>query len=93
MQYTSSSFASGLVELFSAVLRPRGQSPSLRGPFPAPARFHSHVPEVVLDHAITPSVRLVARGLVWFRWIQRGAIQLYVLYVLAALVIALLVWR
>lgn len=93
MQYTSSSFASTLVGMFAAVLRPRGHSPSVRGPFPAPAEFHSHVPEVVLDHAITPSIRLVARGLVWFRWVQRGAIQLYVLYVLAALVFALLVWR
>jgi hydrogenase-4 component B len=93
MQYTSSSFASTLVGMFSDVLRPKGHSPTVRGPFPAAAEFHSHVPEVVLDHAITPSIRLFARGLVWFRWIQRGAIQLYVLYVLAALVLALLVWR
>ena len=89
----SSSFAATLVDLFSSVLRPTRHAPSVRGPFPSPTALRTHVPEVVLDHAVTPSFRLVARGLVWFRWVQRGAIQLYVLYVLAALVVALLVWR
>jgi len=47
--------------------------------------FHSHVPEVVLDELVLPSTRVIARGFEWMRWIQRGSVQRYLLYILLTL--------
>ncbi len=93
MQYTSSSFAAILVELFSGVLRPETHAPHVEGIFPRSSGFHSHVPEVVLDRAVTPAFRLVGRALTSFRWVQRGSAHLYVLYVVLAIVVSLLAFR
>jgi hydrogenase-4 component B len=93
MQYTSSSFAELLVGLFGGLLQRERHAPRVTGLFPAPSRFASHVPEIVLDRAVIPLVRRGARALAWFRWVQQGSVQLYLLYVLAALVLSLLVWR
>jgi hydrogenase-4 component B len=92
MQYTSSSFAQMLVWLFAWALRPRTHRPEKLGLFPRPADFHSDVPEVVLDEAVLPAFRSGAWLLSWLRVFQRGSIQTYLLYILAAL-IALLLWR
>jgi hydrogenase-4 component B len=93
MQYTSSSFAELLIGLFAWALQPRVRSVRLTTIFPAAQHFHSDVPDTVLDRAVLPATRLVGRALVWFRWIQAGNIQLYVLYVLAALVLTVLLFR
>jgi hypothetical protein len=93
MQYTASSVADWVVGLFGMVLRPRVRAPQISGPFPASSRFESHVPEVVLDLGILPLGRLLSRAAGWFRWIQHGSVHLYVLYVLAALVSMLFLWR
>jgi hydrogenase-4 component B len=93
MQYTSSSFAQMLVELFRGPLRPKVHAPRIEGPFARPARFHSEVPDVVLDGVVRPAAARAAVSLAWFRWVQQGSVHLYLLYVLAALVLALLVWR
>ncbi len=93
MQYTAASFADGLVELFSIALRPERHPPQVQGLFPAPTTFASHVPEVVLDRIISPVIGWLARGAVWLRWIQHGKVHLYVLYVLAALMLMLVLWR
>jgi hydrogenase-4 component B len=90
MQYTSSSFAQSLVAIFHWMLRPRGHSPRLRELFPRSARHQSHVDDVVLDRWIVPSLRWCARKLLLLRFLQAGRIQLYILYLLiAVLVLAL----
>jgi hydrogenase-4 component B len=93
MQYTSSSFADLLVGMFAAVLGRVRHAPAVTGLFPARAELRSHVPELVLDRAVLPALRLGGRVFAWFRWLQHGASQLYILYVLAALVLLLVVWR
>ncbi len=93
MQYTSSSFADLLVGMFASVLRRERHAPGVTGLFPGATHFESHVPEIVLDRAVMPAARLVGRGLGSFRFLQRGSVHAYLLYVLAALLIALLVWR
>jgi hydrogenase-4 component B len=93
MQYTSSSFASTLVDFFSWALRPDVHAAAPEGLFPAPAEFHSHVPDTVLDRVVLPGSRGAARILRWFRWVQHGHVHLYIVYVLAALVVLLLVSR
>lgn len=92
MQYTASSFAEMLVGLLGWVLRPSAHAPRLDGPFPRPAAYDSHVPDIVLDRALVPSFALAGRMLARLRPIQRGSIHLYLVYILATLV-ALLLWR
>jgi len=93
MQYTSSSFAALVVGLFAPILRPERHTPKVVGLFPGTAHFESHVPDVVLDKAILPSIGVVERALASFRWIQRGSVHVYIVYIFAALVLSLLVWR
>jgi hydrogenase-4 component B len=92
MQYTSSSFAQMLVGLFGWMLRPRSRVPKNLALFPRQAEFHSEVPDVVLTDVVLPAFRGSAWLLSWFRILQQGNIQIYVLYIFLAL-IALLLWR
>jgi hydrogenase-4 component B len=92
MQYTSSSFADQLVGLYAWALRPKVHRPAVAGLFPAPAAFSSHVPDVVLDRLLVPAAHTTGRGLGWFRWLQRGSVHAYLLYILATLV-WLLLWQ
>jgi hydrogenase-4 component B len=94
MQYTSASFAEGLVALFRWALWPVVDAPRLaREPFPGPARLHSELPDPVLDRVTLPAARWLADASRWFRWLQRGRVHAYVLYVLAAVVLGFLAAR
>jgi hydrogenase-4 component B len=92
MQYTASSFAQMLVGLFGWVLRPRSHKPRDLALFPRTAELHTDVPDVVLDEAVLPTFRFWARVFSWFRILQQGNVQIYLLYIFLAL-IALLLWR
>jgi hypothetical protein len=92
VQYTSSSFAQMLVGLFAWALRPKVREPGELALFPQQTHFHSNVPDVVLDEAVQPTVRFVAWLFSLFRWFQQGSIQMYLLYIFAALIV-LLLWR
>jgi hydrogenase-4 component B len=93
MQYTSSSFAQMLVGLFRWALRPTVQGGAPAGLVPLPTRFHSHVPDTVLDRAVLPLSRAGARSLRWFRWVQHGNVQLYLVYILATVLVLMLLGR
>jgi hydrogenase-4 component B len=86
MQYTSSSFAQMVVGFFSKVLLPITNAPHIHRLFPSATQFHSEVPDAVLDRAIWPMFRLLAGLVTRLRVLQHGSIQLYLLYVFAALV-------
>jgi hydrogenase-4 component B len=90
MQYTASSFAGTLVELFRGVLRPRGREPKIRCPFPAAAEFQSHVDDVVLEGFLGPLWQRFRSHLGWLRALQHGSVQSYVLYILIVLSLLLL---
>ena len=92
MQYTAASFGQMLVALFSWALRPRIRAPRQLPLFPSPNHFHSDVPDIVLDEAVLPTFQLSARLFARFRFLQRGGIQAYLLYIFAIL-LALLLWR
>ena len=92
MQYSSSSFAQTLVGLFSWALRPKVNKPDTRGLFPHPEAFTSHVDDVVLDSILIPAAQLGSRAVHWFRWVQRGSMQAYLLYILLTLIV-LFFWR
>jgi hydrogenase-4 component B len=87
MQYSSSSFAQTLVGLFSWALRPKVTNPDTRGLFPHPEAFTSNVADVVLDSILIPAAQLGTRVLRWFRWVQRGSMQAYLLYILLTLIV------
>lgn len=92
MQYTSSSFAQWLVDLFGWALRPEVHPPKLETVFPEEAHFKSHVDDTVTEKAVAP----LTRGLGWLfglsRYLQQGSLQAYLLYILL-IVVGLLLWR
>ncbi len=89
MQYTASSFAGMLVELFGTLLRPRRHAPKLTGPFPAPAGFSSHVPEAVLELLYLPILKKGNELLMPLRKLQHGQIPLYILYIFVTVIVLL----
>ena len=90
MQYTASSFAQQFVDNSSLLLWPRTHLPATGALFPGRTSFHSHVPDLVLDRVLVPTLRGLAIGCNWLRGLQRGRVQLYLLYVFLTLLCLLL---
>ncbi|HAD05248.1 MAG: hypothetical protein A2091_03700 [Desulfuromonadales bacterium GWD2_61_12] len=91
MQYTASSFADGLVELFRFGLRTERHAVHLDQLFPEPRAFHSHTPDSVLDRLLFPGFRGIARGFTWLRArVQNGLVAVYLFYVALTLFVLLL---
>ncbi len=86
IQYTASSFAQMLTSLFSFLLRQESHAPLIRGPFPRAVRFHSHVPEAVLELVYLPVLRRLHLRFAGVRRLQGGHLQQYMLYILLTLV-------
>jgi hydrogenase-4 component B len=86
MQYTASSFADTIVAFFGRALRPASHDPTLHGLFPAASTFESHVDDAILDRVLVPATRSTARAFGWFRWVERGNSQLYIILILVAIV-------
>jgi len=94
MQYTAASFADGLVRLLRWALWPQLDAAGLsRRPFPGAARLHTELPDPVLDRLTLPAARSLAQVSTWFRWVQRGRVHAYVLYILLAVVLGFLAAR
>jgi hydrogenase-4 component B len=92
MQYTSSSFAQPLVAMFRGLLATKRHAPRLDQLFPVAAAFSTHTDDTFSKNIILPGMRGAASLFSRLRWLQHGRLQLYVLYIAAALVI-LLAWR
>lgn len=93
MQYTASSIASDLIDLFASALRPRTEGGKVEGFWPMRSHFTSHVPEVVLELFILPTMRTTGRAIGWLRHRKRGTAHAYVLSILLTLIAMLTVWR
>ncbi len=91
MQYSASSFAGMIVNLFAGALRPHVEKPVIAGPFPLQSRFASHVPEAFLELVIVPFFKAVDERFSVIRRLQHGQLHLYILYVFVTLCL-LLVW-
>jgi formate hydrogenlyase subunit 3/multisubunit Na+/H+ antiporter MnhD subunit len=91
MQYTASSFAQPLVDLFSLVLRSRRTSHMAPGLFPASASLETETRDVFSERVYTPGFRLVDRWTSLLKWLQSGRVQLYILYIVIVLM-GLLFW-
>lgn len=89
IQYTASSFARSLVDIFSWFLKPRNHLPRLEENFPVAETLDSHVEDPVLDRHLIPDFNFLRNGSRWFNRFQQGQTQLYVLYLVLMLGILL----
>jgi hydrogenase-4 component B len=92
MQYTASSFAQPLTDLFGPLLGTRRRFSAPQGIFPQAASFATETPDFYRERLYEPIFVAVQKGLSAFRWLQHGRVQLYVLHIAVAL-LALLVWK
>ncbi len=90
MQYTASSYAETLVSLFRWILVPSQHRKGKGGLFPTKGSLSTHVPETVLDLWVMPVLRSVGGVFVRLKRIQLGYLQVYVAYILLALVTLIL---
>jgi hydrogenase-4 component B len=91
MQYTASSFAHPLTQLFSILLPVRGRRPRLEEVFPGPASLATVTPDSLQERVYRPAFEAIARLLGRLRWLQHGRLPLYVLYIMLTL-IGLFAW-
>lgn len=92
MQYTASSFAQPLAEMFRHVLWTRERIIPPEGCFPKAAAFHSETPDVAGERLYGPLFTGLTNAALRLRWLQHGRIQIYILYILVTLLV-LLVWK
>lgn len=92
MQYTASSFAQPLVDLFGMVLRTRRVAVLPKGHFPDRGSLSTETPDVFIAGGYRPMFRALAWLALRLRWIQHGRLQLYVLYIAVTLLV-LLFWK
>jgi len=89
MQYSGSSFSQALVGLLGWVLFPLRRSPKMDSVFPGESEFANDVPDAVLDRALVPAFGGAAWLVSHVRVLQRGPIQVYLVYVLVILLMLL----
>jgi NADH:ubiquinone oxidoreductase subunit 5 (subunit L)/multisubunit Na+/H+ antiporter MnhA subunit len=92
MQYTASSFAWPILDMFRPLLRIRLDRRLPSGLFPREASLESHAEDVFLRCGYGPVFRSLARVAERLRRLQQGRNQLYVLYITLTLLI-LLLWK
>jgi len=91
MQYTASSFAQPLMDLFRPLLGTKKTVEPPRGFFPAEAALKTVTLDISREEMYRPMFRRVNEWLSQVRWLQHGKVQLYVLYIAVTLIV-LLVW-
>ncbi len=91
MQYTSSSFAEPFVSLIAPLSGPKVRGTIPAQYFPEATDFNVDVGDPILDRAVVPAYARTGRLFGKFSIIQHGNTHLYVLYIVLAL-LAALVW-
>lgn len=89
MQYTASSYAQPLTQLFGWLLRTHTAAPAMDQEFPGEARFLSHTDDLVLHRGMEPGFHWIDRLLAAGRVLQGGRVQVYILYILLTLILLL----
>ncbi len=92
MQYTASSFAQPLTDLFKPLLGTRKKVSAPSGYFPSDAALKTETPDMFSERIYRPVFTQIGAGLSRLRWLQQGNVQLYVLYIALTLLL-LLVWK
>ncbi len=90
MQYTSRSFSELLVErMLPARLRFQARVTPPQGALPRHAAYSTDASDPLTRGAYEPLFRGVGDGLARLRWLQRGSLHLYLLYIVVVLVLGL----
>lgn len=92
MQYTSSSFAQPITEMFSAIVRPFRQGEKVSGLFPEHASFKTESIDSIFRYLFVPLFGLIDRILLPLRAFQHGRLHLYICYI-AVTLLSLLIWK
>ncbi|MBN2590045.1 MAG: hypothetical protein JXA96_09290 [Sedimentisphaerales bacterium] len=92
MQYTATSFAQPLTNLFKLFLPTREDVSLSKGIFPSKSAFHSDTSDIGEKYIYKPVYRLINLFVSKLRWLQHGRLQIYVLYIALTLLI-LLIWK
>jgi formate hydrogenlyase subunit 3/multisubunit Na+/H+ antiporter MnhD subunit len=93
MQYTASSFAQPLLELFAGPLLLRRRKPRFTAYFPAEgAAVRTETSDLALAGGYRPAYRALTGALAYLRWLQSGRVQLYVLYIVLTLLALLIAY-
>jgi hydrogenase-4 component B len=91
MQYTSSSYVQPALVFFRPLYRLQTTLIAPEGLFPQRAAFSQEISDPAKELLYRPAFRLVGGLLARLRWLQRGYLHVYMLYIGVTL-IALLVW-
>jgi formate hydrogenlyase subunit 3/multisubunit Na+/H+ antiporter MnhD subunit len=91
LQYTGASFAQPAGRMLRWVQRVRAQAPAPLELFPGARAFAQSALEPLLDGVLWPMCRRIAERCSQLRVLQRGKLQIYLLYILVVLVV-LLAW-
>jgi formate hydrogenlyase subunit 3/multisubunit Na+/H+ antiporter MnhD subunit len=92
MQYTASSFAQPLTDLFRMVLRTHRQGNVPQGFFPRRATYGTETPDAARERLFAPLFRIIDRCAAPIRRMQHGRVHEYLLYI-AIVLILLLIWK
>jgi hydrogenase-4 component B len=92
MQYTASSFAQPLTDLFKPLLGTKTNVSAPSGYFPSDAALKTETLDMFSEKIYRPVFTQIGAGLSRLRWLQQGNVQLYVLYIALTLLL-LLVWK
>jgi len=92
MQYTASSFAQPLTDLFRPLLGTKKKVVRPKGFFPVEAALKTETPDFTREEMYRPMFERVNGWLSQAHWLQHGKVQLYVLYIAVTLIV-LLVWE
>ncbi|MDD5067810.1 MAG: hypothetical protein PHF84_12260, partial [bacterium] len=90
MQYTASSFARGFLVLVKPLINYRVVDEDPEGLFPMKGKVETHTRDIIDVRIIEPVLKHLNRFFSFFKWIQSGKTQDYILYGLVFLIIVLL---
>lgn len=92
MQYTASSFAQPLTDLYRPALQVQRRVAFPAGLFPHQGSFSSETPDLCTARIYRPLFSAIDRGLTALRWLQHGEVHWYILYI-ALTLLALVIWH
>ena len=92
MQYTASSFSDPIVQLFKSLLHTRVHTQTPNGPFPDTASWATKTPDFFHERVFGWFFKLSESLLSHSRLLQHGRLNLYILYIVLALLV-LFFWK
>lgn len=91
MQYSSTSFSQPATDMFLGLLRTETVLTPPTELFPANSKFETRTPDVAQATLFTPFFTTAAAMLSWWRWVQHGRLNLYILSIAVTLTVLLVV--